>query len=78
MDRSAALVRNLDKLRDRIKALETALAAQGARTPDHHARPPTGHGQRIRRLAGPGRTTARISLCITTAQPLRETNHHEH
>nr|WP_175801037.1 UDP-3-O-(3-hydroxymyristoyl)glucosamine N-acyltransferase [Burkholderia anthina] len=28
-NRSAALVRNLDKLRDRIKALETALAAQG-------------------------------------------------
>lgn len=28
-NKSAALVRNLDKLRDRIKALETALAAQG-------------------------------------------------
>ncbi|MFA8389913.1 UDP-3-O-(3-hydroxymyristoyl)glucosamine N-acyltransferase [Burkholderia ubonensis] len=31
-NKSAALVRNLDKLRDRIKALETALAAQGGGT----------------------------------------------
>ncbi|KWF12177.1 UDP-3-O-(3-hydroxymyristoyl)glucosamine N-acyltransferase [Burkholderia pseudomultivorans] len=31
-NRSAALVRNLDKLRDRIKALETALAAKGGDT----------------------------------------------
>ncbi|MBN3790317.1 UDP-3-O-(3-hydroxymyristoyl)glucosamine N-acyltransferase [Burkholderia sp. Ac-20353] len=31
-NKSAALVRNLDKLRDRIKALETALAAKGGDT----------------------------------------------
>ena len=63
---SAALVRNLDA-RERIKALEAALAAQAARTPE-----------RIMRDLEPGTASATGPVCQTGphAGPLQPLHHH--